>query len=201
MKICIACSQELPKEKFSKKQWQLKQQRRCKDCIAVNREMVKLDAPTNDNYKPPSADGEGCASSSWSDEDLFKQPSRDECPICMLTMPLQINFHIYQPCCGKTLCHGCVYGVESARNDNHPICPFCRTPVSYSEGEHTEDEETRGGWRCRCNSQRRMLLCNWEQGFVTRLPESIGALASGRRAWVCCVILQCRYCLLQWGRR
>ena len=39
MKICGACVQELAKDKFSKKQWQLKQERRCKDCIADNREI------------------------------------------------------------------------------------------------------------------------------------------------------------------
>lgn len=34
MKVCAACCQELPKEGFSKKQWQLKQhQRRCKACV------------------------------------------------------------------------------------------------------------------------------------------------------------------------
>ena len=41
MKICAACSQELPKERFSKKQWQLKSQRRCKECIAENRAFVR----------------------------------------------------------------------------------------------------------------------------------------------------------------
>lgn len=47
MKICAACCQELPKDKFSKKQWQLKQyERRCKECIASNLE-VQLRPPTN----------------------------------------------------------------------------------------------------------------------------------------------------------
>ena len=41
MKICAACSQELPKDNFSNKQWQAKQQRRrCKECIAENREVA-----------------------------------------------------------------------------------------------------------------------------------------------------------------
>ena len=78
MKICAACNQTLSKEEFSKKQWNLKQQRRCKECIDNNRE-VNLEALDND--VPPSADGEGA-----SDEDLFKQPApRVECPICFLT--------------------------------------------------------------------------------------------------------------------
>ena len=88
MKICAACSQELPRENFSKKQWQAKQRRRCKDCIAVNREVASVEAPDNLAEAPAndndptimsSADGEGA--SSWSDEALFKQPPpRKECP-------------------------------------------------------------------------------------------------------------------------
>mmetsp|Transcript_30890 Transcript_30890/g.65289 ORF Transcript_30890/g.65289 Transcript_30890/m.65289 type:complete len:484 (-) Transcript_30890:143-1594(-) len=67
MKICAACCEELPKESFSKKQWQLKQhQRRCKECIETNRD-VQLKAPSkNDtaagirNPPPPcAADNEG----------------------------------------------------------------------------------------------------------------------------------------------
>ncbi|KAL7539272.1 hypothetical protein ACHAWF_006359 [Thalassiosira exigua] len=43
MKICAACREELPRESFSKKQWQLKQsQRRCKECIDANREVQSL---------------------------------------------------------------------------------------------------------------------------------------------------------------
>lgn len=39
MKICGACRQDLSQESFSKKQWQLKQQRRCKDCIVDNQDL------------------------------------------------------------------------------------------------------------------------------------------------------------------
>ena len=38
MKPCSACLAELPKEAYSKKQWQAKQIRRCKGCIQVGRE-------------------------------------------------------------------------------------------------------------------------------------------------------------------
>ena len=55
MKVCAACSKELPKDKFSKKQWQLKQQRRCKECIAAKREVVSASEATasNDDSPPP----------------------------------------------------------------------------------------------------------------------------------------------------
>ena len=45
MKVCGACCKELPKEKFSNKQYKLKRhQRRCKECIDANAEL-KLEAP------------------------------------------------------------------------------------------------------------------------------------------------------------
>jgi len=41
MKICAACFKELPKEKFSKKQWKLHQhERRCIECIDAGKEIV-----------------------------------------------------------------------------------------------------------------------------------------------------------------
>lgn len=38
-KSCGACSNELPKDSYSKKQWQQKQQRRCKSCVDSNQEI------------------------------------------------------------------------------------------------------------------------------------------------------------------
>ena len=76
------------------------------------------------------------------DEALFKQPpQRDECDICMLTLPLHPEEHRYQPCCGKVLCFGCIYAAFTA--DNRMLCPFCRTPVHISEGEGIERTKKR----------------------------------------------------------
>ena len=48
-----------------------------------------------------------------SDEDLFKQPPpREECPICMLPLPLDDGETDYQACCGKVICCGCMHAVE-----------------------------------------------------------------------------------------
>ena len=38
-KSCGACSNELPKDSYSKKQWQCKQRRRCKSCVDTNQEI------------------------------------------------------------------------------------------------------------------------------------------------------------------
>ena len=131
MKICAACSQTLPKEKFSKKQWQAKQHRRCKECIAENRE-ANLEAPP----PPPLCANSECVPW-WTDKELFKQPPpRDECPICMLPLPVDILERQGTNRCGKLLCNGCIYTIE--REDNRGLCPFCRTPNATSDREATE---------------------------------------------------------------
>ena len=113
MKLCAACSESLPNEKFSKKQWQLKQRRRCKECIAGNRE-VNLEA-----------------------HDLFKQPpAKGECPICFLQLPTVDEQIAYYECCGKNLCVGCVHA--DITENNRRLCPFCRTSHSTSDGEFIE---------------------------------------------------------------
>ena len=131
MKICAACNETLPKDKFSKKQWQLKQQRRCKECIAANRDVTLLKAPA----EPLRADGEGepCVS----DEDIFKEPPpKDECPICLLPMPLDHEGVRYKECCGKVICIGCSYVNET--ENNRKICAFCRAPEANSDKDCIE---------------------------------------------------------------
>mgnify|MGYP000110519241 CR=1 FL=1 len=73
---------------------------------------------------------------STSDDDLFKQPPpRGECPVCLLTLPVQNKEKNYQACCGKDICIGCCDAIEKVvgRQENL-ICPFCRAPVKVSNG-------------------------------------------------------------------
>lgn len=58
---------------------------------------------------------------------LFKEPpKRPDCEICFLPLPLNRCRVMYQPCCGKTLCYGCLhYSNIHAKNAYQP-CPFCR---------------------------------------------------------------------------
>ena len=59
MKECAACNTELSQDKFSKKQWKLKQhERRCKDCIDNNNEVkhqlvVKSNTTVNEMAEKP----------------------------------------------------------------------------------------------------------------------------------------------------
>ena len=134
MKLCAACNQTLPRGNFSKKQWQMKQKRRCKECIANNRE-TNLEAREAADDAPPSGiAGEGETASCFTDKDIFKQHApNEECPICLQTLPLSAGEQKYQPCCGKILCYGCIYAAYTA--DDRRLCPFCRAPEARSEGE------------------------------------------------------------------
>ena len=77
-------------------------------------------------------------------EQLFKEhPLQEECPICMLPLPLFTNqtttgvtFHL---CCGKCICSGCICAmVESGAKR---LCAYCRTPPANSDGEQVKRVE------------------------------------------------------------
>ena len=68
------------------------------------------------------------------DEKLFKQPPhQEECPICLLSMPLDSGQTEFKSCCGKTICNGCIY--EMKMSEGKDLCAFCRTPPPSSKEE------------------------------------------------------------------
>ena len=122
MKVCTTCHQDLPKDKFSKKQWKLGANclRRCISCVRIksanNGVASSFDLMSIEKVLPPS------------DEDLFRQPpQKEDCPICFLRMPTIITGHKYKSCCGKVICSGCIHAVR--RMSKVTLCPFCRTPT------------------------------------------------------------------------
>jgi len=76
------------------------------------------------------------------DEKLFKEVEPEECPICMLPLPIDANHIQFQNCCGKQVCIGCIYALAislastNAKNREDCICPYCRIPSSKSDEEH-----------------------------------------------------------------
>jgi len=67
------------------------------------------------------------------DDPLFQDPPpKEDCPICMLPIPVNsgtCDVHtMYQTCCGKTLCQGCVEAAKEEINKGKmkDLCPFCR---------------------------------------------------------------------------
>jgi hypothetical protein len=69
------------------------------------------------------------------DEKLFKQPPPNEdCPICYLRLPIVLVQCMYQTCCGRILCRGCVHAHSVAAADTEKEkCVFCRSVATSSE--------------------------------------------------------------------
>jgi len=71
-----------------------------------------------------------------SDEELFADPPpKEDCDICML-IPMR-GERIYQSCCGKILCYGCMSASNDEMNKGNMkrCCPFCRFPLPRTEIE------------------------------------------------------------------
>ena len=69
------------------------------------------------------------------DVDLFAPvPEREECPICLIPLPLTERQVVFMRCCGKCICAGCRYKQSMTDKDkkgaNHSLkdskCPFCQ---------------------------------------------------------------------------
>ena len=77
------------------------------------------------------------------DEKLFKEPPRDECPICMLPPPLYDDNQAstgeaFQSCCGKRICNGCIVAMAVTGGKNGELCAYCRMPYENSDEEEVE---------------------------------------------------------------
>ena len=61
------------------------------------------------------------------DEKLFKEPPpREECPICLIPLPLDASEMAFKSCCGKLICKGCIYAMEESE-EGGDLCAFCHT--------------------------------------------------------------------------
>ena len=46
------------------------------------------------------------------DAALFEEHAPDDCPICMLPLPLNIIESSFESCCGKKICNGCIHAMR-----------------------------------------------------------------------------------------
>lgn len=98
-----------------------------KTCTACK--LVKYcNATCQKNYRPKHKKECKKRAAEIFDEALFTEPSRGECPICCLPLPLGNREITYQACCGKELCLGCIHAI-SGDSRLRKVCPFCRAPA------------------------------------------------------------------------
>ena len=75
------------------------------------------------------------------DEELFRDPKeREDCPICMICLPVLSNQISFQECCGKIVCMGCIYAQRkedsrSGKREDELTCAFCRAPEAATDEE------------------------------------------------------------------
>lgn len=68
------------------------------------------------------------------DEKLFQEIEPEDCPICMLPLPIKDCESTFETCCGKVICDGCAYEMEVREGNN--LCAFCRVPYAKTDDEH-----------------------------------------------------------------
>ena len=65
--------------------------------------------------------------------DVFSPLSeKEDCPVCFLPMPCSGSSG-YIPCCGKTICKGCIIHQKERASPENAACPFCRTVYTTEE--------------------------------------------------------------------
>ena len=79
------------------------------------------------------------------DDELFEDPPLPEdCPICMLPLPIEKEHSAFFSCCGKLICVGCIYAMimeeirRGKKKEEWGMCAFCRTPTHSSNEENIE---------------------------------------------------------------
>ena len=103
MKACGACEREFPEASYSGEQWGRRQSiRRCEECVAGDNQLVLMKKGR-------------------------ERSEEDECPICKLLLPLDLTHAMFQACCTKLVCNGCV--LAARKRGMMRNCPFCRTPT------------------------------------------------------------------------
>ena len=127
------------------------------DIGAVAKSISRVDLSNDDNNTSGSCSAadingifNGVENEAISDEKLFGEPpTKEDCPICMLPMPYSTGLcgvrTTYQPCCGMTICEGCVLAstLEVIKGNLKPWCSFCRTPRYRSNKEQVQRFEER----------------------------------------------------------
>ena len=101
-------------------------------------------AETNADTRKTSVEENVDDENSNNEEDapsLFADPPPgDECPVCFTTLPINLTLCTYVPCCGNTVCGGCMYAhdrivfLKNATKSEEepqelPTCPFCRAEM------------------------------------------------------------------------
>ena len=80
------------------------------------------------------------------DEKLFKDVEHEDCPICFLPNPVDVNDTVFHACCGNSICKGCIYAmVASAIREGAGdiLCAYCRAPAKGLDSDEEQVKKTK----------------------------------------------------------
>ena len=113
----------------------------------VNEQLASAKLSDQDETRPP-ADATVGDTKPKADPDLWKpHPPTEECPVCLVPLPLENEKSAYWACCGKLLCSACVEehyraqrmtDMKREKKKQPPLeftCAFCRSPVHGNDSE------------------------------------------------------------------
>ena len=134
LKVCTSCEQVSYCNAKCRNAHRSKHKKECKQYAAkIRDENAAIRAEVD-------AISEKLCSIVISDEELFAEPPpKEDCDICFLPMSYTQSggfSTVYQMCCGKTICYGCVKAAkeEVRKGKMKDCCPFCRMPSTDDEG-------------------------------------------------------------------
>ena len=123
----------------------------------INDQLASTELSDQDDAKPP-ADAAVGGTKPKEDSELWKpHPPTQECPICMVPVPLNNSKSMYWACCGKTLCNACceedhrALRVTNRKRDKKKLpplehsCAFCRRSLAKNNAELSVRYEERIG--------------------------------------------------------
>ena len=122
-------------------------------------EQDETDATVADQEESqPPADAAVGDTNTKEDPELWKpHPPTEECPVCMVPLPLTNARQMYWVCCGKVVCTACcdeheraliVTNRKRATKKQPPLeqsCPFCRSHIHKNDAELLMRYEKRAG--------------------------------------------------------
>jgi len=104
------------------------------------------------------------------DEKLFTKIEHEECPICMMPLPLQNHQSVFMSCCGKTICSGCIFAMKMGEGKD--ICPFCRMPPPSSDSDEEEMKRIQKLTDNKNAEAIHQLAGYYAEGGINELPQN-----------------------------
>ena len=150
---------------------------------------IELELKSGADNRLKSGGGNADKSDTKTDDDpeLWKPhlPNED-CPVCMVPLPLAPHESTYLTCCNKSLCRACieehtrVWRITNKKRKKKelpptdPTCPFCRTPAHKSGAEYLSRLEThvqKGSMRAIMHKAAGYKEGKW--GLPQNIPKSL----------------------------